>query len=101
MPPAAGDLLDRRLDLLVQLASVLADVIGDGIGGAFADLEAVQVHARHAGLGGEGHELRLVRREFASANAVPLLGQHHNGAALGSFIRQRGKLSRIGQLHSP
>ena len=68
------------------------------IGGALADAAGVNVHAAHARLRGEGNEVGLVGRHFASANVVFLFGQHHNGAALGGFVGQAGELRGIGQV---
>ena len=39
----------------------------------------------------------MQRRHVAAADAVFLLGQHDDRAALGRFVGQRGKLRRIGQ----
>ncbi len=51
---------------------------------------AVQVHAAHARLGGEGHELGVGHLvNLAAANAVLLLGQDDDAAAFGRFIGQR------------
>ena len=44
-------------------AAILFEMTRDGVGGAFADLAAIQVDARHARLRGKGNELRFVRRE--------------------------------------
>ena len=70
----------------------------DRIGRALADLAAVEVDAAHARLRAEGDELRAERLHVAPANAVLLLGQHHDRAAFGRLVGQRGQLRRIGQL---
>ena len=44
-----------------------------------------------------GMNLRVHRRHVAAADAVFLLGQHDDRAALRRLVRQRRKLRRIGQ----
>jgi hypothetical protein len=58
-----------------------------------ADLDAA-----HAALRGEGNEVGAQLGEIAAANAVPLLGEHDDGTALGSLVGERGELRGIGQL---
>ena len=66
-------------------------------GGAFADAAAVEIHAAHAGLRGEGNEVGFVLGHFAAADVVFLLGQHDDGAAFGRLVGQAGKLRGVGQ----
>jgi hypothetical protein len=61
-------------------------------------MAAVQVHARHAGLRGEGDEHGFVRSEFASAQAVLLFRQHNNRSAFGRLVGERRELRGIGHL---
>ena len=61
-------------------------------------LAAVEVDAAHARLRGEGDELRAQRLHVALADAVLLLGQHHDAAALGRLVGQRGELRGVGEL---
>ena len=59
---------------------------------------AVDIHAAHPRLRGEGHEdgvRHLV--DFPAADAVPLLGQDHDAAPFRRFVRQAGKLRGLGQ----
>jgi hypothetical protein len=70
-------------------------VFGDGVDRSFANLAAVQVHARHARLRGEGDEHRFVRGQFTAAQAVPRFRQHNDGTAFGRFVGERRKLSGI------
>jgi hypothetical protein len=91
---AVGDFDQLRRDL----AAVLADELGDAIGGALANAASVEIHAAHAGLRGEGDEVRLVLGHLAAANVVLLFGQDHDGAALRRLVGQAGKLRRVGQL---
>ena len=74
------------------------DEFGDGVGGALADAAAVDIDAAHAGLRGEGDEVRLVLGDFAAADVVLLLGEHDDGAAFGGFVGEAGKLRGVGQL---
>jgi len=58
--------------------AALRQKVGDGIRGPFANLETVQIHARHAGPERcEGHEMAVVGGKLAPAEAIFFLGQHH------------------------
>ena len=48
-------------------------------------------------VGGEGDE-GVLGVELALADVEALLGQHHDGAALGGLVGQRGQLGRVGDL---
>jgi hypothetical protein len=74
------------------------DVRLDRIGRALADAAAFDVDAAHAGLGGEGNEGGVRMRQFAAADVELLFGEHHDAAAFGSFIGERGELRGIGEL---
>src|ERR1035441_7740107 len=91
---AVGDLDQLRRDLAV----LLADELGDAIGGAFAHASSVYIDAAHAGLRGEGDEVRLVRGHLTAADVVLFFGQDHDGTALRRLVGQAGKLRRVGQL---
>ena len=68
-------------------APPLPDKFADAVGRALADHVAVEIHAAHAGLGGEGDEFGM--RQFvdlAAADAVFFLGEHDDAAAFGGFI---------------
>jgi hypothetical protein len=75
-----------------------ASTCADGVGRALADLAAIDIDAAHARLRGEGHEHRAERRDVALAQVEALLGQHHDAAALGRLVGQRGELRGVGQL---
>ncbi len=68
----------------------------DRIRCAFADLPAIDVDAAHARLRAEGHEgcLEFVQLTRTNAHA---LGQHHDRAAFGRFVGERGQLCRVGE----
>ena len=59
---------------------------------------ATDVDAAHPGLGGEGDEVRAERGHVALAQAVLLLGEHHDRAALRRLVGERGELRRVGEL---
>src|SRR5436305_8867399 len=77
--------------------SALSYVVGDCIRGSLANLEAIQIQARHAGLGAEGYEFALMLAELASAQSVSFLGEHDDGAPFRSLIRKRRQLGRVGE----
>src|SRR4029450_8104494 len=76
----------------------LLDPGNDGVGGPLADLPAVEVRPRHPGLGGEGDEPGALLQQLPAAQAVALLGQDHDRAALGGLVGQRGELGGVDQL---
>ena len=71
-------------------------------GGALADLPrsaVVEVDAAHPGLRRERHQRRAV--ELAGvplAQAVALLGEHDDRAALGRLVGEAGQLRGVGEL---
>src|ERR1700742_4766281 len=72
-------------------------MIENCLDGSLADRRAASVDAAHAGLRGEGYEGRGQFAHVAAADAVFLLGQHDDRTPLGSFVRERRKLRRVGQ----
>ena len=56
-----------------------------------------EVHAAHARLRGERHELGVRLGDLAAAQVELLLGQHDDGAAFGRFVGERGELRGVGQ----
>jgi len=58
---------------------------------------AARFDAAHARLRREGHELRADLGKVAAANAVFLLGEHDDRAALRRFVGKRGELGGIGK----
>src|SRR5438552_2647493 len=67
-------------------------------GRASANLQAVEVHARHAGLGRKGNEDRIAMAKLATSQSIFILCEYHNGAPLGRLVCKRCKLRRIRQL---
>ena len=66
---------------------------------SFANLAAVEIHARHPRLRGKGNEHRFVRRpDLASAQVVLFFRQHNNRPAFGRFVGERRELRGIGHL---
>ena len=74
------------------------DIGEDRVDGALADRRAADVDAAHPGLRGEGHEGRAELGHVAAADAVLLLGQHDDRAALRRLVGERGELRRVGEL---
>ena len=73
------------------------EIIQDRVHRAFADPGSADLDAAHAGLRAERDEVGLQFGEFAAADAVFLLGQHDDGAALRRLVGERGQLRRVGQ----
>ena len=59
-------------------------------------IRPARFEAAHAGLGAEGDE-GVLGRQLAAAQAVALLGQHHDGAPLRRLVGQAGELGGVGQ----
>ena len=93
-----GDGVDRAADVGGDGAAELPDVGLDRVGGALADLAAVQVHAAHPRLRGEGDERRAELLDLALADAVLLLGEDDDAAALGRLVGERGELGGVGEI---
>ena len=74
-----------------------ADPPLDRVGRPLADLAAVEIQARHPGRGGEGDE-GVLALELTLPDVEAVLGQHHDGAALGGLVGQRGQLGRVGHV---
>ena len=70
----------------------------DGIDSPLADRDPLDIDAAHSGLRRKRHKARIERRHLAGAEAVFLLGQDHDRAAFGGFIRERSQLCCIGKL---
>ena len=64
-------------------------VLHNSIYGSLSNKETIKVDTRHARRCAEGDKLRIVIRELTTAQSVALLGENHDGAALGSFIGKR------------
>ncbi len=93
-----GDPVGEEVRVGRDLAALLLDPGDDRTGSALAGLAAVDVHARHAGLGGEGDPLGLGELALvALAQPVLFLREDHDGAALGGLVGQRRQLRGIGQ----
>ncbi len=93
-----GDGVADGVDLRVDGAAGLFNVPHDGVAGALADLAAVEINAAHSCLGRERHKRRAEAGDVAGPEAVPLLGQHHDRAALGCLVGEARQLCRIGKI---
>src|SRR5438128_8589230 len=78
--------------------AAFVDVTRDGFAGAFADFAAVNVNAGHARLRGKGMEDSVMDGQIAAAEVVAFLSKDDDGAAFGSFVGERGKLSSVGEI---
>ena len=79
-------------------AAQALDVLHNGVAGALADGGAVrQIHAAHAGLGGELDELGTLQAALVHHDA-PLLGQGNHALALGGGVAQGGEGRILGEL---
>ena len=111
-----GDSVGDRLDLACRLGAH-ARLQGDRDGGAdrrrarpplrrlriavdraLADRGGAELDAAHARLRRERNEPGVELAHVAAADAVLLLGEHDDGAALRRLVGERGQLRRIGQL---
>ena len=90
VPPSRPMRSSVGLQLGRGLAALAVDPAQDRVAGALAQARAVVVDAAHARLGGERDEVRADGREVVLAQAVALLGQHDDRAALGRLVGQRG-----------
>jgi hypothetical protein len=66
--------------------------------GALADRDAVEIDPAHARLGGERHEAGVEAGHVAGADAIGLLGQHHDRAALRRLVGERRQLGGVGEI---
>jgi hypothetical protein len=98
----AGDAVDELAGLRRDRA-VLAHPGDHRAGRALAHLPATvrcgQVHTGHPGLRGERHDPGVPQLTLAAlAQAVRLLGEHDDRAALGRLVGQAGQLRCVSQL---
>ena len=89
---------DDRLERVGHDAALLADPPLDRVGRTFADDAARGVDARHAGLRGERHELRVVGLAVLQPELIP--GEHHDRTAFGRLVGQARELRGLGQRRS-
>ena len=74
------------------------DITEDRIHRALADRRGASIDAAHSGLRGEGNKgLHCQLLHVATADAVFLLGQHHDRAPFRGLVGERGQLRRIRQ----
>ena len=74
-----------------------AEELQDRIDRPLAHPRAADFHPAHAALGGERNEVAAQFGEVTAANAVFLLGQHHDRTALRGFVGERRQLRRVRQ----
>ena len=89
---------DALLSFFRDLLAAFGDMFQDRFRSALANLQAVEVHARHAGLGRKGNEDRIAMAKLATSQSIFILCEYHNGAPLGRLVCKRCKLRRIRQL---
>src|SRR5471030_3242935 len=70
----------------------------DRVGGALAYVALADVRAAHARLRRERHEAGAECGDVTLAQVELLLRQHHDAAAFGRFVGERGELGRVGQI---
>ena len=98
VPPARAIRSTMVCSSAGERAAVGVHVGGNRVGGALADLAAVEIDAGHPRLRRERHEAASLCEQLASANAVLLLGEHDDRSSLGRFVGQRRQLRGVGQL---
>ena len=96
MAPSAEIRLSRSETTGSIVPSWRPDPVGHRVARALADLAAVEVHARHARLRGEGDELHALHAPRPQAELV--LGEDDDGAALGRLVGERRELGRLGEV---
>ena len=69
-----GNICYALLSFFWELVAPLGHMFHDRFRSALANLQTVEVHARHAGLGGEGNEDRTAMAELAPAQSIFLFG---------------------------
>ena len=100
---AVRDLFDALRDRLRKNAAARFDVTLHRLRRAFADADGrlmfdrVQIDAAHPRLRGERDKGRLQLVHLARAQTEFLFRQHNDDAAFRRFIRERGKLRRVGE----
>src|SRR5437868_5019824 len=94
---SSGVACARKSSTPASAAIAAFNVIEDRLHRALADRGRPGVDAAHAGLRSEGHEGCGQLLHVAAAEAILFLGQHHDGAAFGGLIGERGKLRCIRQ----
>ena len=82
---------------LRHIAPGILHKLSDGVRSAFAQSAAIDIHAAHPCIGGERNKVGFVLGDFATAQAVFLLGQHDDRAPLWRFVGKAGKLRGIRQ----
>ena len=96
MPPETAIPLDQRVELRRDASRPVLDPAADRVGGTLADRAPVEVDAAHAGLGRERDERALGDVPFAQA--VALLREDDDGAALGRLVGEARELCGVGEL---
>ena len=83
-----GNCLDGILDFGRDAIAVHSAPLHDRVERALANFTAIEIDAGHARDGGERNEICGVGGKLAATEIVFFLGEHHDRAALGSFIRK-------------
>ena len=99
VPPSPAIARHVLLHLLGERPADRADVLGDGIGGAFANgAAAVEIDSGHARLRGERNDrMRAERLQLTAAQPELLLRQDDDRASLGRLVGKRGELRDLGE----
>ena len=95
MPPALAIVATASFTSAETHLPVLASIFCDGVRGALTNLAAVEIDAGHARMRGKRDESGVMRRKFAATQTVFFLGEHHDRAALGSFVGERSQLRSV------
>src|ERR1035437_253632 len=98
-----GNLVHGIQNYLRENTAFAVNQDAHGFRRAFADapcglaVNRCEIHAAHARLRSERDELRVGRRDFASAQTKFFLRQHHDTAAFGRFVGERRELRGVGE----
>ncbi|MPM46046.1 hypothetical protein SDC9_92740 [bioreactor metagenome] len=99
---AARHLVNNLLHPGRKLPALHLHMLAHRVGRALAQCAraggVLHVHTAHARLCGEGHEGGVQCAQFALAQTMLFLGQHHHAAAFRRFVGKRCHLRRIRQL---
>jgi len=80
--------VNRLPHLSRHTVAMLLEVLHDGVDSTFADKASIEIDAGHARGRAKGDELGVLVGEITATEPIAFLGQHHDRAALGSFVRE-------------